>query len=139
LWEPSRVDDLVADHDQLAILALRDPSQVREGLVGVDAELSIKIASARPMMVRLVMAMPRLRISRYVASATEICAAKAWAIAYSFGPSFDSEYRLSAPYESAPSGLTLVESQSAIIALTPKTDVARGVTLATEPPRPDSS
>jgi hypothetical protein len=112
LWEPSRVDDLVADHDQLAILALRDPSQVREGLVGVDAELSIKIASARPMMVRLVMAMPRLRISRCVASATEICAAKAWAIAYSFGPSFDSEYRLSAPYESAPSGLTLVESRA---------------------------
>ena len=40
LREPSRVDDLVADHDQLAILALRHPSQVREGLVGIDAELS---------------------------------------------------------------------------------------------------
>ena len=34
----SRVDDLVADHDQLAILALGHPSQVCEGLVGIDAE-----------------------------------------------------------------------------------------------------
>jgi hypothetical protein len=77
LREPSCVDDLVADHDQLAILALRDPSQIREGLVGIDAEFLIKIPSACPMIVRLDMAMPRPRISRYAASATEICAAKA--------------------------------------------------------------
>jgi hypothetical protein len=43
IGEPSRVDDLLANHDQLTILPLRDPSQVQEGLVGIDARFSIKI------------------------------------------------------------------------------------------------
>jgi hypothetical protein len=34
----TRLDDVVADSDQLAILALRHSSQVSEGLVSVDAE-----------------------------------------------------------------------------------------------------
>ena len=86
IGEPSRVDDLLANHDQLTILPLRDPSQVQEGLVGIDARFSIKIPWALTDDGGVAMAMPRPQISRRVAGATEICAAKAWAIAYSFGP-----------------------------------------------------
>ena len=37
-WQTSRLDDLIADDDQLAILGLGCPSQVRECLVSVAAE-----------------------------------------------------------------------------------------------------
>jgi hypothetical protein len=58
-WQATRRDDLVTDRDQFAVLGLGYSSQVRESILGVDAEPFHQDPSACPITVRFSIA--RLR------------------------------------------------------------------------------